>query len=1074
MNNQIKRICILFSFLFLTASLSAQIKSLGFPIIRNYSPVEYNGESQNWASISDNRGIMFFANNKGLLEFDGIHWNMMELPNKSAVRCFAKDKDGRIFVGSQDDFGILKTDSLGKIYFESQLELIPAEHRRFKDVWKMVFVGDELFILTFSKIFIISNGRTRVFESEKGFHQIFYVNGKIYVREWEKGLQIYEKKHFVKLPDGEKLANERVYAMFPIDKDHVLLVTRNLGILHYDGIELTNWKTDADELIKKGQIYTGTTLNDKYFILGTLNEGVIIIDKNGKTVKLINKKTGLQDNIVFYTYLDQQNNLWLSLSSGISFVEIASPYSAFNELNGIETKVFTSTIYNNKLYICGEPHAAFCEWNSLYNPFVTPLFQQIEKSKGQDWQFFQSKGDLLIAHNPGLLTINQNQITEVPPTNLNIWKMDSLRDGSGRILCSSLNGFMLLQKNGIAWTFVKIIKGFTESTRYSEISSNNEIWTSIGNRGIYHLKIDFEKDSIQIIKHYDSKDGLPTNLNNMAKIFDNEIIAATEKGFYKLHKETNKFVPYDAFNKLLPKLDVVSFIPSNSKDGIWIDCNGIIGKIIKGANLEYQLYYKPILKFGKTGSFHHVNEIDSSNILFGIDKSIIHFNPNQKGNYETSFNCIIRKVQSVLTDTVFFGGCFPLSSDTFSLVQQKKQIRTLLYKDNSLRFVFSSNFYENPEKTEYSYKLEGFDKDWSNWNTETKKEYTNLPEGKYKFRVKARNIYQHESQESIYAFSIKAPWYKTFWAYLGYFIILSLVITLIIRIYTRRLKQANIKLEKLVQERTAEITKQNEEIFQQNLQIKSSIRYALTIQRAMLPLKDELDKFFENFIIYRPKDIVSGDFYWFQEVENENQEKSFFVAAVDCTGHGVPGAFMSMMGYRLINEIINEKRISHPEEVLELINTGIGKALHQQKSDNKDGMDICLCRIDNYETEPVIHFAGAKLPIFIYSKEEQKIHRIKGSNKRIGGIRKRIIESYFEGREIIIKKGDVIYLSTDGYIDQSNEKRERFGTRRFVNVLGEITAISMIEQKEKLEIALDAFQNQTHQRDDITVIGIKL
>ena len=241
-----------------------------------------------------------------------------------------------------------------------------------------------------------------------------------------------------------------------------------------------------------------------------------------------------------------------------------------------------------------------------------------------------------------------------------------------------------------------------------------------------------------------------------------------------------------------------------------------------------------------------------------------------------------------------------------------------------------------------------------------------------------------------------------------------------------------------------EIKKANIEISAQNKFIKSSINYAQTIQQAILPIKENIDKHLNNFIIYRPKDVVSGDFYWFTVVKDipllKEVEYLKFIAAVDCTRHGVPGAFMSMIGSSLLNEIVKQRKIYEPKDILIQLNLGIRKSLKQDITENHDGMDLCLCRIEeephnssNLTYSPLTHsllthskpthskvtFVGAKRPLFYYKSQEKELKRIKGSRKSIGGYyQNNKVE--FTNQEIILQKNDIIYLTTDGYIDQNN------------------------------------------------------
>jgi len=278
---------------------------------------------------------------------------------------------------------------------------------------------------------------------------------------------------------------------------------------------------------------------------------------------------------------------------------------------------------------------------------------------------------------------------------------------------------------------------------------------------------------------------------------------------------------------------------------------------------------------------------------------------------------------------------------------------------------------------------------------------------------------------------------------------------------------------RLKKKTNAQLEKQNEEIALKNKKIIDSITYAKTIQQAILPLKSTVDKYFESFVIFRPKDIVSGDFYWFTHFTDTNT--SVF-AVVDCTGHGVPGAFMSMIGNRLLVEVINESKITSPEEILEKLDAGLRNALMQDETLNNDGMDMCVCTIkqsDNKDTYKV-KFAGAKRPLF-YSHDD-KVEYIKGTVRGIGGrarLRKKGVKPFIL-HELSLNKGDMIYLTTDGFLDLQSPERKKFGRRNFIEVLETINQKPLEEQHYQIGKILDIHKGDEIQIDDITIMGVKL
>ncbi len=265
---------------------------------------------------------------------------------------------------------------------------------------------------------------------------------------------------------------------------------------------------------------------------------------------------------------------------------------------------------------------------------------------------------------------------------------------------------------------------------------------------------------------------------------------------------------------------------------------------------------------------------------------------------------------------------------------------------------------------------------------------------------------------------------------------------------------------------------QNRHIAVQNENIKGSIRYALTLQEAILPTYKDMAKFYKIMILYKAKDIVSGDFYWFHHFEDSKQS---FCAVIDCTGHGVPGAFMSIISHNLLNEIIIQDNIRSPNKILEELNTRLTKFLKQDQTENTDGMDIALVKLVKDTTNKKINiiFAGSKRPAVIYRAKTKEIQVYKGSRKSIGGLLGRSEKLQFTNMKIVLNEKDVLYLYSDGYIDQNNINRKKFGSSHFFNVLSQIGEQNLSEQKEVLLRILKEHKFNTEQRDDITILGIK-
>jgi len=289
------------------------------------------------------------------------------------------------------------------------------------------------------------------------------------------------------------------------------------------------------------------------------------------------------------------------------------------------------------------------------------------------------------------------------------------------------------------------------------------------------------------------------------------------------------------------------------------------------------------------------------------------------------------------------------------------------------------------------------------------------------------------------------------------------------RLRVRWLEARSRYLAQLVTERTEELNDANVQLALKNENITDSIRYAQTIQSAILPLPEEMERSLEDhFILFKPKDIVSGDFYWMSETT-----ESVLFAVVDCTGHGVPGAFMSMIGFELLNEIVQEKHILKPAEILEMLNQRVRNALKQkdERTRTMDGMDVCLCCLEKKGN--CLTFAGARRSLYLVRKKDRpkpELVEIKGTRRSIGGRQKEKTRR-FKQTEILLHPGDILYLSSDGFVDQSDTQGVKFGSKRFKALLTEICREPMYHQLRQLSQELSLHMKDEEQRDDITVMA---
>jgi ligand-binding sensor domain-containing protein/serine phosphatase RsbU (regulator of sigma subunit) len=486
---------------------------------------------------------------------------------------------------------------------------------------------------------------------------------------------------------------------------------------------------------------------------------------------------------------------------------------------------------------------------------------------------------------------------------------------------------------------------------------------------------------------------------------------------------------------------------------------------------------------GFTGGENNTNSLARDNegmIWFGTKNGMIRFNP------AISENLAIRPKAHITSVKLFFEdvdwNSRGLSTGKWYSLPENLE---LSHKDNHVTFEYTGLSFSNPEDLTFSYRLErNGSGDWSPFTTARSVTSSDLRPGNYTMYVRAKNKFGVTGDPVQYSFLIKPPFWRTKW-----FIVLSVLaaasaIVLFIRYREKKLIDEKVKLEKIVEERTREVVEQKDEIARQRdivtyqkKEITDSIQYAKTIQKAVLPDESILKNHFSDyFILFRPKDIVSGDFYWF----SKKGDHIIFTAA-DCTGHGVPGAFMSMLGVSFLNKVVNENGITEPDRILNLLRENVILSLKQkgERETSKDGMDMAICSIDLKNRR--LGFAGANNPMIMIRKEKNDyvIHEKRADVMPVG-VYSRMNE--FTLHEIDIRKGDTIYLFSDGFCDQfGGPDGRKFMKPRFTKMILENQGLEMSRQKESFEKILDDWINYPSddcqhigQIDDIIILGIRI
>jgi len=790
-----------------------QIKNTGLPEISNFKRTDYRAGTQNWSAAQDANGTMYFANNDGLLQFDGSTWKTYRLPNRTAIRSLKIDGK-KIYVGGYNEFGYFTPDEKGKLRYTSLALLVNKNHRFQIDlIWKIHVSNKKVIFQSFEKNYIFDGKILRQAEAPSRFQFSFEVNGTLIYQDAVKGLLEYNDGRFDPLPNTEVFSNTEVWGIIPLSPKKWLIATIDEGLYLYENGRVSPWITEADAFMKRNSCLGGQIIQNNFIVLNSVLDGVIICDRNGKIVQHINRKKGLQNNTVLTSFVDNRNNLWLGLDNGITFVNESSPFTYFSSSFELST-VYASAVYDGYLYVATNQGLFYHKWSK---PFKEESFALVPGTTGQAWNIQVVEGQLFCGHNRGLLKIEGNRIVKnLNPTGY--WGIKPIPDTDGFYIGSHYQGFSIFKKTGKDWKFVNNVDGLNKSANTFEVDGNT-VWLKKDNL-VYRMKLSSDFGKFSSVKIYDRLSDKQRGIGSMQRL-DGKIYFQSGNQFYTYALDVDGFMPENNYSSLFKTLPAVRFIEQDKLGNLWYVFNESMGLLLKRPNGKYENSVAGLsnLTGFLVSEYVSVNTIDRNDILIGLTDGLAHYDAALFRKDERRPKAFIRN--------------FTFPSDTLQIANLGGKINghDLPYRANNVKFVFSSPLYENLENVEYSYKLNGFDEKWSNWTNLSMKEYTNLREGDYTMMVKVRNSYGVQSEPATFDFSVSPPWYRHWIAYVLYLALIILAVYLTrrrVRLQIRRNKyfetveQRKIYLEKesRIRQEQYELEKEIERLQNEKLKIK--------------------------------------------------------------------------------------------------------------------------------------------------------------------------------------------------------------------------------------------------------------
>lgn len=762
--------------------------TIGLPDVINYDKQKYNAGLQNWDFEQDKNGIIYIANNEGLLTFDGTYWNLFPLPNKTIVRSVEIGTDNKIFVGGQDELGYFAPSNNGTLTYHTLTNLIDKKNKAFGDVWDIVKMNQTIFFRTSNSIFKLINGKIATYKASSEWNFMAASDNILYAHDFKSGLNKFENDTWVPLLRQEELPqNDPITSILPIENKQSIISTLKNGLFLLSNEGISKIKTPNQKLFENERIYAATSINKNRIGLATNNGGVYIIDLKGNIIQRFSKIEGLQNNNVLSIFLDQQKNLWLGLDNGIDFIAYNSPIKQINP-SLQDGSGYAAILFDNSLYL-GTSNGLFSVTlqNTKDLSFSKGYFKEVENSKGQTWGLSRINKYLLLGHHEGAFLVKNNRLEQLS-TKRGFWNFLPFTGTTENTttVAGTYDGLMVFDFINQQFIPKQKIGNFNESSRFLAIDNDGFLWVSHPYHGVF--KIRESKNKEYFIQSYTQKNGLPSNVNNHVYKIKNEVIVATEKGIYSYNKRKNEFEVSSYYQKLLGNQSL-RYLKEDTNGNIWFIREKTLGVIDYSAESP-QIIYLPELNNKMLSGFEFIYPIDQNNILIGGEKGF--FNVNYE-KYKQSIPKLKVQIRSVKinnqSDSLLFGGFY-------NSLKKKREIPEISYNWKTLKFEFSSPLFGYQANIEYSYRLKGFDNGWSEWSKKTEKEYTNLPSGKYTFEIKARNNLGNESVISTYDFEVLPPWYLKNIAKIAYFLMLLGLVYGLYKWQERKLKLQKEKYEK--------------------------------------------------------------------------------------------------------------------------------------------------------------------------------------------------------------------------------------------------------------------------------------
>lgn len=764
--------------LFLVFRLSAQ----ELPPIVRYSATVYGAGNQNWMVSQDKNQFVYFANNEGLLEFNGSNWTLYPSPNETIIRS-VKVVGDRIYTGCYMEFGFWKRQVDGTLKYNSLSRKIKDKLIEDEHFWNIINLDQYVLFQSFNRIYVYNSkdGSFQFIDNHPYIFRCYKVNNSIYFQGVGEGLYEVINGRSVLVTNDERIKNNRIVEIFK-QKDGLLLQTERAGAFKLEDRQLTPFIFESESELKPNSIFCTKMLADGGFALGTISNGLYILDRQGKIRYHITQNSGLSNNTILSISEDADNNLWLGLDNGIDCVNLQSPIRSYKDDSGFLGTVYASIKHHDRIYI-GTNQGLFYK-----NAFQNEGFHFVPGTKGQVWTLFEYDNQLFCGHDLGTFLVGDNE-THLIFKETGTWKFNTIPNHPNLLLQGNYKGLSVIEKQGSNWVFRNKVNGFDISSRYFEIDNKNQVYIGHEYKGIIKVQMNNDFYSARKFRILDSPH--KGKHISLAK-YNGTIYFAGKEGIFKLNPKSGNFDKDNNLSDVFKNNEYISGkLNVDRSNKMWLFTKNYIYYFTSG-NFDKGLKKQKIsIPFSITNpmiGYENITQISDSEYLVG--KTDGYFIINLSDFKVRSHNIIltsvsVNKLSKPMVD--------------LSMTQEGE----LQHDENNLIFNYTVPQYNRFIDVEYQYMLEGQQNQWSEWSARSSINFKNLEPGEYTFKVRAKIANSSPENTVEYKFIIKKPWYATNLAWLIYillFIVLAYYINKAYQDYYHKQKEKLIEENNLLLE----------------------------------------------------------------------------------------------------------------------------------------------------------------------------------------------------------------------------------------------------------------------------------